>query len=120
MNSFFLLEQAGLTTGKAILKQCSGIEGEDGREIYQQFQDLNQKNQFCRKAETIILIADSLCWSVILSYTNVITLAWFWNKEAEKSSFSEHIAYNGVLLWQIFWSLEIHAGGLWVLNSLKE
>lgn len=32
MNSFFLLEQAGLTTGKGILKQRSGIEVRGGWE----------------------------------------------------------------------------------------
>lgn len=57
-------------------------------EMHQQFQDLNQKNKLRGMAEYVILIADSLCWSAMLSYTNVVTLAWFRNKEAGKSSLS--------------------------------
>lgn len=75
MNSFFLLEQAGLTTGKAVLKQCSGIEERGGwKRDVPAIPGLKLKEQVLWKAENIILIADSLCWSVILSYTNVRTL----------------------------------------------
>lgn len=50
-------------------------QGEDGREeMHQQFQDLHQKNKLCGMAEYVVLIADSSCWSAILSYTNVMTL----------------------------------------------
>lgn len=50
-------------------------QGEDGRqEMYQQFQDLNQKNKLCGMAEHVVLIADSSSWSAILSYTDVMTL----------------------------------------------
>lgn len=79
MNSFFLLKQAGLTTGKAILKQCSGIKVRGGweRGDVPAIPGFNQKNKLRGMAVYIILIADSLCWSAILSYTNVMTLAWF-------------------------------------------
>lgn len=79
MNSFFLLKQAGLTTGKAILKQCSGVKVTGGweRRDVPAISGLKPKEMFSGMAEHVILIADSLCWSAILSYTNVMTLAWF-------------------------------------------
>lgn len=63
MNSFFLLKQAGLTTGKAILKQCSGVEIRGGwrREDVPAILGLKRKERFSGTAEHVILIADSLC-----------------------------------------------------------
>lgn len=100
MNSFFLLKQAGLTTGKSVLELCSSMWGGGGK-MGERWSTSDSRTWIWNAI--FVLPSNMFFWLL----THCVGLqyylswkwwywAWLWNKEPEKCSLSVN---TDVYLW---------------------